>query len=488
MQNFGENVTFSPRHVYTPRAEGELLAILDRHAGGTVRVAGALHSWSDAVATDDVLIDLRHFDHVAVESDAHGERSVIAGGGCTLERLVAQLRTAGATLPTIGAVMKQTVAGAIATGTHGSGGPSLSHYVEAVRLAAYDPVTGRARIYEIAGGESLRAARCALGCMGVVLSARLRIRREFWVTATISHHDTLDAVLARREEWPLQQFTLFPYAWTYVAFNRREADGAPGTLARLAAAAYRYYDQLALELVPHQLLSKVLLRASKGGRPSWLVRRFLQHVAPRLFRAPATTLPSMTALTLHTKRHASVQHVEMELFIPEARLDYGVRLLRALVEWSAGTADAVPASLRADLDGCGLGPELDAARGRYMQHYPLFFRRVRADDTLVSMTSDGRDCYSASVFTYLPEAQRERYYAFCALVARALVRLADARLHWGKYFPLAAEDVAHLYPGLAEFRDRCAAVDPAGTFVNDYARRVLGMTVRAGGAEPTPGA
>ncbi|MDA0364250.1 MAG: FAD-binding protein [Chloroflexi bacterium] len=99
MLNFGENVSFEPRHHYTPTSEQEVLAMLDRHATGTIRVAGSLHAWSRAVATDDVLIDLRHFTRVAIVAGTGGSPSVIVGGGCTLEQLVAELRPRGITLP-----------------------------------------------------------------------------------------------------------------------------------------------------------------------------------------------------------------------------------------------------------------------------------------------------------------------------------------------------------------------------------------------------
>jgi hypothetical protein len=274
-----------------------------------------------------------------------------------------------------------------------------------------------------------------------------------------------------------------------VAFNRAEVDGDPGIRARIASHAYRLYDTLAVELLPHQLLSKALLRVSPGGRPSSFLRGFVRRVVPLLFRLPRTTLPSMTALTLHTKRHGSVRHVEMEAFVPERRLHDAVRLVRAVIEWSAGTADELPGDVRAEIERVGLGDELAAMRGRYMQHYPLFFRRVRPDDTLISMTSGGGetgDYYTISLFTYLPEPERESFYALCALVARMLVRLTDARLHWGKYFPLAVDEIAHLYPGLAEFHRRCAAVDPGGAFVNDYAQRALGLS-RGAAAVDVPG-
>jgi hypothetical protein len=54
-----------------------------------------------------------------------------------------------------------------------------------------------------------------------------------------------------------------------------------------------------------------------------------------------------------------------------------------------------------------------------------------------------------------------------------MTRLFEARLHWGKYFPLDGADVEGEYPGLAEFRAQCLQVDPNGVFRNSFAERVL---------------
>ncbi len=157
--NFGGNLRFTPRHLYVPTTEAEVLAILDRHAQGKIRVVGALHSWSPAVVCADALIDLRHFDTVQVERDTNGAVWAAVGGGCRIKHLLRKLRyVAGATLPSIGLITEQTIAGAIATGTHGSGKHSLSHYVAELRVAAYDGATGKARIYTWSDGTELRAA------------------------------------------------------------------------------------------------------------------------------------------------------------------------------------------------------------------------------------------------------------------------------------------------------------------------------------------
>src|SRR5690242_15791331 len=91
--NFGGNVSFTPRHRYAPRSEAEVLEVLDRHAGGTIRVVGSLHSWSDDTVCDDVILDLCHFDRVTVET-RDGETWATVGGGCVLSEVLARLRTA----------------------------------------------------------------------------------------------------------------------------------------------------------------------------------------------------------------------------------------------------------------------------------------------------------------------------------------------------------------------------------------------------------
>src|ERR1035438_4838092 len=98
--NFGRNVVFQPRHHYAPRDEAEILAILNRHAKGKIRVMGSRHSWSDAIVSDDVLIDMQHFQQVQIERNPHGEVMAIVGGGCPIKHALAELlRQANVTLP-----------------------------------------------------------------------------------------------------------------------------------------------------------------------------------------------------------------------------------------------------------------------------------------------------------------------------------------------------------------------------------------------------
>ena len=132
--NFGGNIRFTPRYLYTPTSEAEVLTILDQHAHGKIRVIGALHSWSPAVVCDDAIVDMRHFDSVELHRGADGEMHAIVGGGCRIKHLLDKLHRLGdVTMPTLGLITEQAIAGAISTATHGSGSHSLSHFIAEMR-------------------------------------------------------------------------------------------------------------------------------------------------------------------------------------------------------------------------------------------------------------------------------------------------------------------------------------------------------------------
>ena len=95
------------------------------------------------------------------------------------------MRATDRTLPTLGAIKKQTISGAISTGTHGSGKQSLSHFVAAVRAAVFDGETGAPVVREFNDGPELLAARCGLGCFGVILSVDLHTVPKYQVAETL---------------------------------------------------------------------------------------------------------------------------------------------------------------------------------------------------------------------------------------------------------------------------------------------------------------
>src|SRR5690606_34545146 len=136
----------------------------------------------------------------------------------------------------MGLINRQTIAGATATGTHGSGRCVMGQYLRAVRVVHYDQA-GRAVASAIDSGDALRVARCSLGTLGIVVEATIECREMYRIEEHLARYETLEEVIAAEEEYPLQQFFLLPWSWSYLAQHRRETGEARSRLAPV----YRAY-------------------------------------------------------------------------------------------------------------------------------------------------------------------------------------------------------------------------------------------------------
>ena len=139
VHNFGKNVSFKPAIFAEPKNEQEVIKLLRQHRGQSVRVVASRHAWSDAIKTDGLLISTRHLTQIELNPN---RQSVRVGPGCKIKDLLRFLKKHGLTLPSVGLIDEQTIAGATATGTHGSGKRCPSHYIHRVRLAHYETTTG----------------------------------------------------------------------------------------------------------------------------------------------------------------------------------------------------------------------------------------------------------------------------------------------------------------------------------------------------------
>jgi FAD/FMN-containing dehydrogenase len=465
MENFGRNITIRDPVIHRPANPAELLRILQAHATDRIRCLGALHSWSPIIATQGVALKIGELAATfTVDAEA---RRVCVDAGWSLKRLLCNLKSAGWTLPTIGAIKKQTVAGAVATGTHGSGRPSLSHYVERVTLAYFDH-EGQARTTVIDSGDDLLAARCALGSMGVVTALELAIVPRYRVKESVRKFTSLDRATAgwNSRQWPLTQFALIPWSWIYLV-SRRKVSTADGGWLRLRAWVCRMWLMISQDWGMHALLCALLRWFSDAN-----VRSFFRCVLPRLvLEGPRRVDDSVSVLTNH---HEWFRHVEMEIFIPAAQLAAAVAQIRELIEL-AGEGRPCSAGFAATLQAAGLDAHVQSLGGTYTLHYPLFFRRIETDDTLVSMASEddppAGEWVSVSVFTYRrsdPFANTA-FDRFAATIARCMMTLHRARLHWGKYRPstITVQELRATYPRFAEFERICGRYDPARQFWYD---------------------
>ena len=411
-----------------------------------------------------MLLDLSHLNAVGIDAGENGIWSTIQAG-CQIKRAIAELdRRAGVTFPSLGLITEQSIAGAVATGTHGSGKHSLSHYVDEVRIATYDPATGEPVVRIISGGTELLGARCSLGCMGVMLSLRLRCRNQYHVEEHLRMYRCCEDVLAAEEKYPLQQFYLLPHLWRYLAQHRRETQERKSLLAPI----YRVYWFGGIDCGLHLLLV-ALTRILRSRR---LIRLFYRHVVPwTVLRRWTVVDKSQNLLTM---KHELFKHIEIEIFVRQSLLLEVLQFIRQLLEYCDGKSTAIDEATWSRMEQHGVAEPVRAILGGYTHHYPICVRKVLPDATLISMASGGDEPYYAlSFISYHRCLEREGFFAFADVLARTTMRLFHARPHWGKVCPISSQLAVHLYPRLAEFRRICETTDADGVFRNQWLQDLI---------------
>lgn len=171
--NWSGSVACRPRQLLAPQSEDEVADVVRRAAarGHVVRVAGAGHSFTPLCATDDVLLSLDRL--CGIESaDARG---AWIRAGTRIRDLGGPLAELDLALENQGDVDAQTIAGAVSTGTHGTGATlgSISTQLAALRM-----VTAGGDVLEFSpqfDAETFRAAQVSLGALGVITAVRLRL-------------------------------------------------------------------------------------------------------------------------------------------------------------------------------------------------------------------------------------------------------------------------------------------------------------------------
>ena len=213
--NWSRSVGCAPRRIERPESEAQLAALL-RGAAKTelaVRVAGRGHSHTPLVATDGLLLEL---DALAgIEAADPLAREATLRAGTRLSQLGAPLRELGLAMENLGDVDVQALAGAIATGTHGTGSRlrSLSNQVAGLRFYTADGES--LECSETSAPRVFAAARVALGALGVVAAVRLRLLPAYQLHERIWRESVAPALEALSERIASNRhFEFFWLRWT----------------------------------------------------------------------------------------------------------------------------------------------------------------------------------------------------------------------------------------------------------------------------------
>jgi FAD-linked oxidoreductase len=425
--NWSGSVRAMPREVARPGSIEELALLVGNHgrAGRRMRVVGSGHSFTPLVQTDDVLIALDGLQGITAADDARGTVTVL--GGTRLKRLGDDLLARGLAQENLGDIDVQTIAGAISTGTHGTG---VRFGNLSTQVAGVTVVTASGDIIEVSPEREpdiYKAAQVSLGALGVIAAVTLRV-----VPAKRLHYQTrrerLATCLANVERHNREnshfEFFWLPYTpWTQAKFTN-ETD-APPTSANL----WTEFNRVVMENGVFWALSE----CSRLVPP-------LSHTVSKIsaWGVAPTTAVDYSHRIFATPR--AVRFQEMEYNIPAERFTTVMGEIEELLN-----------------------------RRRFRVHFPIECRFVKGDDIWLS-PAYGRDSAYIAVHMYKGMPYEEYFRAVEAIFQRY-----DGRPHWGKMHTLDAATLAARYPRWADFQRVRAALDPQGVFLNDYLRRLFGM-------------
>ena len=432
-QNWAGTAHASPARTLWLASEQKVAGLVRAEAerGGRVRVAGAGHSFSPAAATDGVLLHLDRLDELqwVGPAAADGSRLVRVGAGIRLHALNRLLAEQGLALENLGDIDAQTIAGAVSTGTHGTGARmrGLADQVHAVRMVdATGEVVEADRQHR---SDLFEMARLGLGSVGVLTAVTLRCVPAFTLSAR-EEPRPLGQVLEALEDpdgpvWGNDHFEFYCFPYTDIALtkaNNRDGD---------APAMSKWRRSIDDEVLSNGLfeVTNRLCTAVPALTPK------VNKVAARALSARSYSAASDEVFV--TPRR--VRFREMEYAIPFEAL---VPALRAVNSWVRHTREAVP--------------------------FPIEVRFAAGDDMWLS-TAQGRQTAYVAVHQYhrLPYA---RYFR----AVEDIMRGHEGRPHWGKMHRRKAEDLAPAYPQFADAQRVRAEADPQGLFANEYTDRVFG--------------
>lgn len=427
--NWARTERVCPRRVVTPHSPDELAddiraAVRD---GLSVKAVGTGHSFTGAAVAPGVQVRPEGMDGVVRADTETGLVTVEAG--MPLHRLNPLLAELGLAMEILGDIDRQTIAGAISTGTHGSSRlfGSISTQVRALELVLAD---GSIVTCSASENPSLfAAARISLGALGVITKVTLQCVPLYALEA-IDAKRPLDETLEGIDELveANDHFEFFWFPHTTTALTRRFRRVPPDTPLRPRSTVSRWLDDRVVTNIGYDALLRVGARAPRTV-PA-ITRLVTAAVSAREFTELA---PSVFA------SDRDVRFVEGEYAVPRAAL---VGALRELHRW-VDTHDEPIA-------------------------FPFEVRFVRADDIWLSPAYERDVAYVA--FHQYHRMSHGRWFRVCEDVLGA----AGGRPHWGKLHRLAHTDFAERVPRFADFLAVRDDVDPLGVFANPYLDRVLG--------------
>lgn len=425
--NWAGNVECVAEHIFYPRTEHEIVEII--HLANTekkrIRVVGEGHSFSGLIATDHFIISLEYMTGI-IEVDKQ-KLVATAWAGTSINKANTALFKSGLAMINLGDIDVQSLGGATATGTHGTG---TSFGNVSTEITAFTIITAKGEILNCSKDQHtdvFMAGRVSLGALGIITKMTFNVVEAYKLEYTSSSNDfykTLETLEDYNEKNRNFEFYYFPHS-NKLQIKESNITDKPVKNNKILA----YINDVFLENTVMNIVSRIGIT--------------FPSTAKALSRWMAKAVPKGTTIDYSHEIYATVRTVyfkEMEYNIPIEHFKACIQEFKDLLEKSA-----------------------------YFVFFPVECRFVKGDDIWLS-PAYGRDSAYIAIHVFVNQEHDPYFKDMEALFMRY-----NGRPHWGKMHTRTADTLSTTYEKWADFLALRAKLDPNKLFLNPHLEAVFGL-------------
>ncbi len=426
MKNWAGNLNFNPEKIFEPQSISDIQAMVNEAGKNnkTIRPIGSGHSWTGLVASDDYFFHLNEMQGITRCDQTNS--TVTAFAGTKLSRFGDEAFAHGFSMENQGDIDKQSLAGAMSTGTHGTGIglQSVSNQARELKMVL---ASGEIQTINTAHDENLyQAARVSFGSLGLIAEATLKLVPAYKLKVT-SFAEEMDRALLKLSERLAKHRHLemfyFPVGdWSMVKMMDKtdEPVHKNGLLQK--------FNDVVLENYLYELLNKIAFRMNTYNGIDKIMRNF---VTPH-------SRVAWSHKAFPTDR--SIRFMEMEYNFPLEKFNDVFEEIKAAIK-----------------------------KNKYQTLFPIEIRFVKGDNIWLS-PAYGRDSVYLAIHTYIQEDYKPYFNT-----VEAIFKNHGGRPHWGKWHSLKDKDFEKVYPKWNEFKAIREGLDPHGRFLNSHLKDIFGV-------------
>lgn len=426
-QNWAKNVSCSPSMIYYPKNEQEVVEIVQKAKaeGKSIRVVGNGHSFTNLAKTNQIMLSLSEMQGLIEMNKEKMEAT--AWAGTSINKMNSLLFEQGYNLENLGDIDVQSIAGATATGTHGTG---TAFGIVSSQIQKFTIVTATGEILECSPTQHaalFQAGRVSLGALGIITKMTLKVVPAYrldYRSSKAKLADTLDRFEEYNDKHRNFEFYWFPYTKTVQLKMSNET-------------TEKVKDNATMRYINQHLMENTLFQGMCN------IGKWFPNSYPLISKVAAIGVSKEHKINDSHKIYASPRHVrfkEMEYNVPR--------------EHFKEIMERVVAKINAE---------------HYRVYFPIECRFAKGDNIWLSPASERASAYIA--FHVDHRTPHNPYFQDMEEIMMEF----GGRPHWGKMHHRTAEDLKTAYPNWEAFCELRSKLDPKGLFLNDYLRDIFGV-------------